>query len=1007
MKSFRLQFVDIDSSYSISTAVATIKGFIVARAPKGTTEAMYFEPTNTNYIEAMVGRPSADWPDLFEAEAFNNEYGLYISAPAGSSSEYPSYYGGVYLTKNGIKQFWHVTDRENPNFEAAVTAGYDSTVDSAYNDSVVEIVALDDKKLSDTKGNIGFKISNISAKEMGKMSYFNVSFAGKTAEFHISDGKVYFVKNGSDYTKKGADTPTVCGTVELDSGKYTIEVGCGAALTGADKKLPCWNLSAIKALKEVVSPDSTLDLDNFILTEDDVTLNYVSTKPSTGAKNGDIYFSSNKLEVYNGVEWVEVKSGSRVLDTSFYFRGAKSADAEAIYQVGDIVYESGALKLFDSTNEFKDIAVGLIEFTPSAGVFNELLLNGTAGAKAKVNGDTKVYEIGSFVGLKSAVTFRVNIKDDVFLAISQKCPNETPTHLTISNIGYDKYVYDVNVPVLSKGIYDTYYKASEDDEGNVSYSFVKKNAQGKYEYENAAFGDFISELPTLNVDNLFAVVDTTGVDAAEDVSLALYELKNDSNGNPYCEDVTKDYATKDFFISAYFGCDTKANALVKALKYTIWYIESAGDSDAFENTIIIETADGSSGKTLRGNALFDTVTFDCKEEVIPGSYTTGGEFTGSMEETGVDAAGAEIYFPTILTDDSVTFVNAQVVNTLEDLGLVNAEGFWTGTRIVDSKGPAVDTYSFSIVGQRYACKVMNDNLLEGKNGGVWRDDYAQIIKSGITEAMNLIYDDALVFMEPTGEEQFKAQLAALRAAHDTSTIISPKNINQAQFEKPETIPVAGRSTGTAQYIGEFRMRDSTTKKYYYCKPIGDVGLMLARIMDKKLGGVAPAGTNDSQGCGGTLPRAVISAKWNFVDSQLKTFDEKGLNAITYDAENGLMIQAHKTTQDPANVTDWSFLAHSMSFDLCKREIRDKVMTPQLFKKINDYWMSIRQTQVEDILAKRTTGSDPIWASASCDISGVNTIQTKLKRQFVMKVTCKVNVTSESVLLMFENLAQDM
>lgn len=994
MKSFRLQFVDIDSSYSISTAVATIKGFIVARAPKGQTEAMYFEPQNTNYIEAMVGRPSADWPDLFEAEAFNNEYGLYISAPAGSSAEYPSYYGGVYLTKNGIKQFWHVTDRENPNFEAAVTAGYDSTVDSLYSDAVLEILSEDGKELSDTTGNLIWQISNISPKEMGKMSYFNILFAGKTYEFHIDGENIYFVKNGADYTPKGADVPTICGSAILDSGKYTITVKITAAMTAADKKLPKFNLSAIKALSAVLDKG---DIDTFTTTNDDVTLKYVASS-TTAASNGFIKKDSEGLKVYDGTAWSNaLPKGSRILDTSFYYRGdtySEDAETQANYNIGDIFVINGALKLLDSDRTLTDIAVNdFIKLKPSAGTFAKLLMDGTSGTKARLTGDT-VYEIKSFVGLRTAVTFRVNIKDDVFLAIAQKCPNETATHLTISNIGYDKYIYDVNVPVLSKKTLDKFITAEEDDEGNISYSYNIDD-------------EFISELPSLNVDNVFAVADfASNASEISDVSLAIYELKKDKNGNDILEDVTNDYATKDFLISDYFGCDDSASALVKALKYTIWYIESAGAYGEFENEIIQETADGSSGKTLRGNALFDTVTFDCKEEVIPGAYTTGGEFTGSLEETGVDAAGGEIYFPTIIPDDAVTFVSVKVVNTLEKLGLVNADGFWTGTRIVDSKGPAVDTYSFSIVGQRYACKVMNDNLLEGKNGGVWRDDYAQIIKAGITEAMNLVYDDALVFMEPTGEEQFKASLASLRAAHDTSTIISPKNINQAQFEKPETIPVAGRSTGTAQYIGEFRMRDSTTKKYYYCKPIGDVGLMLARIMDKKLGGVAPAGTNDSQGCGGTLPRAVISAKWNFVDSQLKTFDEKGLNAITYDAENGLMIQAHKTTQDPANVTDWSFLAHSMSFDLCKREIRDKVMTPQLFKKINDYWMSIRQQQVEDILAKRTTGNDPIWDSASCEISGVNTIQTKLKRQFVMKVTCKVNVTSESVLLMFENLSQN-
>jgi hypothetical protein len=88
--------------------------------------------------------------------------------------------------------------------------------------------------------------------------------------------------------------------------------------------------------------------------------------------------------------------------------------------------------------------------------------------------------------------------------------------------------------------------------------------------------------------------------------------------------------------------------------------------------------------------------------------------------------------------------------------------------------------------------------------------------------------------------------------------------------------------------------------------------MLARIMEKKYGGIAPAGTNDSQGLGGVLPRAVLAAKWNFKDSQLQILDGKGLNPITFDSKYRLMMQGQKTTQDPDNVTDWSYLGHSMS-----------------------------------------------------------------------------------------------
>jgi hypothetical protein len=83
------------------------------------------------------------------------------------------------------------------------------------------------------------------------------------------------------------------------------------------------------------------------------------------------------------------------------------------------------------------------------------------------------------------------------------------------------------------------------------------------------------------------------------------------------------------------------------------------------------------------------------------------------------------------------------------------------------------------------------------------------------------------------------------------------------------------------------------------------------------------------------------------------------------------------------------------------------MIPQILKPINEYWMGIRQMQVDGILAKRTSGTSPIWATAICDIAGQNTPYTKAQRNFVIRVTVKVNVFSETVTLILENVAQTM
>ena len=118
-----------------------------------------------------------------------------------------------------------------------------------------------------------------------------------------------------------------------------------------------------------------------------------------------------------------------------------------------------------------------------------------------------------------------------------------------------------------------------------------------------------------------------------------------------------------------------------------------------------------------------------------------------------------------------------------------------------------------------------------------------------------------------------------------------------------------------------------------------------------------------------------------------------------------MMRDHLSTADNESGSDWGWLGHSMSFDLCKREIRDGVMADQLFKRINGYYMSIRKKQIDAILEKRTSGKDPVWDYAYCNITGVNNGTTKAKRQFVIEVGCRVNVYAETVVLFFKTLSQ--
>lgn len=911
MKSFRFQFIDQDESYTLSTTISPIKGFMVVRAPKGTADATYFEYGNEKAINAMIGLPTANWPDLYEAVAFNTSYGLYISAPAGTRKDYPSYYGGVYLTTKGLFNYWRVGDVENPNFEIQLYPGHESTeYDESYTDTEEAIAKINNKA-----GNSGvIQFTRISAELLQRVSYFTMKCwedlgtgikDGQEVQYHLVNGKIKAVVND-------VDSEIDVGFYELTSdGTYTLTLG------------------AIK-------------VDEF----------------------GEFTLASN----------TSVTKGIPYLDFTKLFNYAELAKED---DLSEVTYGEEAPE------------------TKGEELIKDLLLNGTS-SKFKLYADaekSKEIVVSPFEGILSRIYWNVNVKSDCFLRISQKSPNETPTSITISNIGYDKYMYDYNVRYVMKKEFETIKTAGS--------KIVKEDG-----YE-----DFIKQLFASNASGIIDVItDDDELNWAEPMSQTEHSLWQYNVTTGLWTDITPDLKTKRFFIEGALlnsrGIAYSDSEIVKAnCDYSIWSIVETGDAGGYNHITFKNKLDGE--YQLKSNIDYNTVTISCKEEVYPGSYTSGGEFTGSLSEVGVDASGKKIYWPFVLPEDSVSFIRVDPVHTFEELGAMNEEGFFTEDKIVDPIGPAIDTYTFTVKGQRTCKRINDENIKAGTLGCTWVDDYEPIIREGLLEAQGQEYDDAYIFMEVTGQETFKPLLMALRQTYQQlSTVISPKMISKAEFLNPDTIVVSGRSTGTAQYVGEFKMYDSYTGKYYWCQPIGDVGAMLARIIEKRLGGIAPAGTNDTQGLGGVLPRPVLAARWNFKDSALEKLENKALNPITYDSDYGLMIQGQRTTQDPDNKTDWSYLGHSMSFDLCKREIRDTVMTQQVHKRVNDYWFDIRERQVRAILDKRLAGKDPIWASAEVDIAGVNTPATMAQRKFMITVKVKVYVYSDYVVLTFVNLPQE-
>ena len=960
--SWRLLFVDIDSSFSVSTESSTIKGYMVVRAPKGETSPYYFEKGNMTAIYAMIGVPTANWPDLYEAEAFNQEYGLYISAPAGSSKKYPSYFGGAYITSKGLIDFYNVTGKDVIDYTQMVQVGFEDA--QGYKKTTVNVIvnpkgvggssgyALNGK-IDGTKDNIALYITGIEAKQWASIQEMGINYWGdETSGF--KEGTYYYYVNKVDHKLyvENADGEAVtdyyCGVwVKAADGTYSVIIGGKSWILESSLTTQTAVLTELENLGiKATSTNTYENTDAPLLTLTDLFTNIENLCANGGAK---------------APKWSEVvaylESGNKLVVTNTEDDGTETAVAD-----------------FDESKFFN------VEF-----VVRDALGNTTAYTTA----ESYTSPVNRYQGL----TWLLNVKPFTYGYIVQKSAAEVTTKVSISSIGYDKWLYDIAVPVI----------------------FGPK-------LENAS-RDLIKSINFNNDDNLFLYCEVTydgttpimPEEKAVSKKLKLYQYNSDAEESlttlaKTCTDVGEAYETQSLLIYGDYIVlmnDGKAvgvtptNTTSLQIDHEILYVVSASNFQ-------IEKEDDEN-YPLKKDINFNTMTFKVMEEVYPGEMMNGGEFTGSFNEKGKDSYGANIYWPNVLNDDDMSFIEIHPDKTFdEDL---DSHGIYTGTRIVDDKLTydltntlVPTTFDLKLKGQRYVTYAVEQNIKDGTTGGSWRDEFQMVVKQGWTEAFDSQYDDVFIFMDPTGEEFVHTQHASLVMTHKLAIAISPKNITKAEFTNPSKITVTGRSKQTAQFAGEFQYYDAYTGKSFWMKPIGDVGLMCARIYEFKMGGWPPAWYNYND-MGGQLPRAVLKARWNFSDTATKIMDEKGINPIVYNSDDGLMVTSSKTTQDPNNLTDWSYLEHVMAFLLCKRDIRDNVMRQQIKKPIDEYWMGVRQTQVEAILAKRTTGSNKIWTKAVCDIAGVNNDITKAARKFVIYVKVKVTPFSEYVELQFENVNQ--
>ena len=185
---------------------------------------------------------------------------------------------------------------------------------------------------------------------------------------------------------------------------------------------------------------------------------------------------------------------------------------------------------------------------------------------------------------------------------------------------------------------------------------------------------------------------------------------------------------------------------------------------------------------------------------------------------------------------------------------------------------------------------------------------------------------------------------------------------------------------------------------------GARALMQCRIIEGAYGGVAPMWEN-SKGMGGQLNMiSPYRVKYKYTKEQLDNLDLYNYNPVIYDRQYGLMCVGQKTCKD-GEITDWSYIGHACAFMVFIKQIRKYVMLPQIGKKNNPYYRTLRKEQVQQYLRDRISGTDRIWSEGIVDTStadGVNDLNAQRARQFVIKVSVKVDTFSEYVELNFYN-----
>jgi len=958
MTTHRLQFRITDRSLTEAPVLQSpVIGGIVLRGAKGNNEPILFPPNSESLIRTHIGLPNASYADIQEAIEFNRQFSLEISSPPGSSAEYPSYFGGAYLTKFGFLPFYKQQKGED-NFMTGIPVGkeaYSYTSLSGVNSTVTPVGPNFHSDLPQPPTRNSILIGNIHSDIFRSLQTIDFNYWGQTTKptsqkiFSLKKvGDALMIDDGSitggavigrvspetnDLHIEGTASEGSVMFIDFEfllssapfrdsSGEWVDEAAYKTELAGLIKDRLFWIIN--------VQNDTYCSFKQNSPTEQPTRLSFSHIGYDKIRYDLDLPIFRNEMVATGSSNYMTIRDTGRS-DGLFFVVN----DNEEVY---------GASGLYEANS---DASIAPLNITTR--FKTRFIRVNSLGVRTPVQPTSK--SKASYEDLMKSNIEELSIRDDVY----RGCPNCLSSRPVTSDMpqrvfseASRPWVKPFNRPSNQP---KRKYLSSTDLKSLLNHHTKEKNAMdGLPSLEDSPtpflIGSAVMFSSTSSITS-FSNADTSHIDE-------LFLVSND-------------LVPKILLVD---------REVIKAVEDT----------------------------------SFNTLTFRQEEEVNPGEWIGAptGTTTGSLNVDGKNQNGQNNFLQALIPTHSLnSFISVKVYKTFD--ADVSAAGFFMGSKAIDAiNGPV--SASFDLVGQRWMNHAIRSQEERGIVGGAPDLLFLDALTQGWEALIKSKIKNCHVALEPTGIEPLKTVLANARASKEGrfTTFISNRILTQVEKLDLRTVRIIGRSTGVAQYINRALVQDNSGRRYYSTL-IGSVGVKLAVIIRDGLGGVAPMGTDWAGGMGGQLDRDVIEMEWEgFTEEDTEVMDNVlAVNPIfLLDAPHGLSIWGHRTTRSTETTSDWSYLAHSMSFDLVMRELASQVMIPQIGKANNDFWRSMRQEQANRILRLRTAGTNPIWSFAAADTSSaVNTREVLSHRKFAIDVQVRVFPTSEIVVLDFSSLPQ--